>query len=72
MKILLIIFIFISSVFATDSKASTAHSVENSRLCKVFKLKAELYKKHMRQDAYAYQTLHSYEQRAEKYCNQSH
>ena len=72
MKILFIAFILISSVFATDSKSNAANSAENSRLCKVFKLKAELYKKHMRQDEYAYQTLHSYEERAEKFCKQSH
>jgi hypothetical protein len=69
MKLLLIIFILITSVFAATGKADTqAKNTENSRLCKIFKLKAEMYKKHMRDDAYAYKTLYSYEQRAEKFC----
>jgi len=72
MKILLIAFMLISSVFATQSKANETNNPENNRLCKIFKLKAEMYKKHMRQDAYAYQTLHSYEARAERFCKKAH
>ena len=53
-----------SPIFAQKTK----NSHYNARLCKVFKLKTELYKKHMRQDAYAYATLASYKEREKRFC----
>jgi len=38
------------------------------RLCEVFTTKAELYKKHMRKDAYAKATLDAYNKRARIFC----
>jgi len=69
MKILLTMFILITALFATSNQSV---SQENSRLCKVFKLKVQMYKKHMRQDEYAYKTLDSYEQRAQEFCKKAH
>jgi len=71
MKILLAVLLTISSVFAisTQSLSTNSSQTENERLCKVFTQKIELYKKNIREDAYAAQTLHSYEQRAKLYCN---
>lgn len=71
MKILLAVLLTISSVFAisTQSLSTDYTQSENERLCKVFTQKIELYKKNFREeDAYAAQTLHSYETRAKLYC----
>ena len=67
MKLLLLILITLSSTAfaATD----TTDKAENERLCKLFTQKAATYKKTMRDDAYAMQTLVSYEKRAKIYCS---
>jgi hypothetical protein len=62
MKIFLIMFLLITSIFAAT------HPLENERLCKLFTLKAKTYKKNMREDAYAIQTLESYQKRANMFC----
>lgn len=72
MKILFAILLTISSVFAlsTQSLSTNNEQLENERLCKVFTKKVEIYKKNIREDAYAAQTLHSYETRASLYCKE--
>jgi len=62
MKIFLILFILFTSIFGASNQ------LENKRLCKLFTFKAKTYKKNMREDAYAYQTLRSYEKRAKMFC----
>ncbi|WP_297442737.1 hypothetical protein [Sulfurimonas sp.] len=68
MKIIITIILFFASfnLFASDKTHKTSHY--NERLCKVFTLKAKIYKKNMRQDAYAQITLQSYKDRAKLYC----
>lgn len=63
MKILLVLLIISITLLAAESKEK-----KDSQLCKFFTKKVVDYKKNMREDAYAYQTLHSYEKRAEKFC----
>jgi len=67
MKKLLILLMITVSLFAAKATA-TEKEHKNDRLCKFFTKKVVDYKKDMRQDAYAYKTLHSYEKRAEKFC----
>lgn len=71
MKILLAVLLTISTVFAMSNQLLTTDYTksENERLCKVFTKKIELYKQNVREDAYAAQTLHSYETRAKMYCH---
>lgn len=67
MKKLLILLMFTVSLFAATA-TSTEKVHKSDRLCKFFTQKVVDYKKHMRQDAYAYQTLKSYEKRAKMFC----
>lgn len=63
MKLLLLVLITLSTTILASSKIS-----EDERLCKMFNEKALEYKEKMREDAYAIQTLASYERRAKIYC----
>ena len=45
--------------------------LENERLCKLFRQKAEEYKKHMRNDVLAKTTLASYYHRAQLFCDRA-
>ncbi len=65
MKALLIIFILLTSLFAANNAQKQDGQ---NRLCKLFTMKAKIYKKNMRNDEYAYKTLQSYEQRANEFC----
>ena len=74
-KIILIVLIstFAFSGFFNESNGDTdkASKEENARLCQVFTMKAERYKKNMRDDEYAKKTLENYLAKARKFCSAS-
>ncbi len=61
-----------SGFFNTDQvEAEKAQKAEAARLCKVFTLKAEKYKKSMRNDEYAKRTLANYLAKEKKFCSEA-
>lgn len=75
MKLLFFIMFIASSLFggffADETNATKKEILENKRLCKIFKAKAEKYKLNMRDDDLAKATLVSYEHRAALFCSKS-
>ena len=57
--------------FQEENTEAKAKVLENARLCKLFKHKAEVYKKTMRDDILAKTTLASYEHRASLFCGRA-
>ena len=57
--------------FQEGNTEEKAKQLENERLCKLFKHKAEVYKKTMRDDVLAKTTLASYEHRASLFCERA-
>ena len=64
-----IIILTILTLTITTNIFAASKVAKDERLCKIFQEKAINYKKTMRQDAYAVQTLKSYKQRAETFCS---
>ena len=61
----------LSGFYNTDTESEKATYIENERLCKIFKKKAEEYKKTMRDDVFAEATLASYQHRAVLFCQKA-
>jgi NAD/NADP transhydrogenase alpha subunit len=60
-----------SGFFNTEAETEKQQKEEAARLCKVFTMKAEKYKKSMRNDTYAKKTLANYIAKEQKFCNAS-
>ena len=54
-----------------QAEAEKAKKAEAERLCKVFTMKAENYKKTMRHDEYAQKTLANYLAKEKKFCSEA-
>ena len=61
-----------SGFFNEDqAEAEKAKKAEAARLCQVFTMKAESYKKEMRHDEYAQRTLANYLAKEKKFCSEA-
>jgi NAD/NADP transhydrogenase alpha subunit len=60
-----------SGFFNTEADVEKQKKEEAARLCKVFTMKAETYKKSMRNDEYAKKTLATYIAKEQKFCSAS-
>jgi len=63
------IILMILTLTITTNIFASSTTKKDDRLCKVFQKKVTTYKKTMRNDSYAKQTLKSYEKRAELFCS---
>ena len=57
--------------FSDETRPSKEEVIESQRICRLFKKKAEDYKKTMRNDLLAKVTLASYEERANLFCSKA-
>jgi len=62
------ILLTILTLTMTTGLFASSQSSKNPRLCKIFKEKANTYKKTMRDDYYAQKTLENYQNKTKLFC----
>ena len=65
------ILLTILTLTITTGLFASSQSSKDPRLCKIFKEKADTYKKTMRDDHYAQKTLENYQNKTKLFCSTS-